>query len=59
MTPGDRVVAGKGGGKMTDYREPRDKPLQVWMMIASEKYAFRWDHILRTGGSVDGPDGGF
>lgn len=49
------MVAGQRGGKMTDYREPRDKPLQVWMMIASEKYAFRWDHILRTGGSVEWP----
>jgi hypothetical protein len=40
---------------MTDYRGQRDNPIHVWMMISSEKYSFRWDHILRTGGSVEWP----
>ena len=38
---------------MTDHRGQMDKPIHVWMMISSEKYSFRWDHILRTGGSVE------
>jgi hypothetical protein len=38
---------------MDDHRERVDKPVHVWMMISSDKYSFRWDHILRTGGSVE------
>ncbi|MEW9032810.1 MAG: EVE domain-containing protein [Planifilum fimeticola] len=38
---------------MDDHRERVDKPFHVWMMISSNKYSFRWDHILRTGGSVE------
>src|SRR5690606_36790472 len=39
--------------KMDDQRERVDKPFHVWMMISSDKFSFRWDHILRTGGSVE------
>lgn len=38
---------------MDDHRERVDKPFHVWMMISSDKFSFRWDHILRTGGSVE------
>lgn len=38
---------------MEDHRERADKAFHVWMMISSDKHSFRWDHILRTGESVE------
>ena len=43
------------GGEDDRLPRPEDKPLGVDDDRSSGKFAFRWDHILHTGGSVEWP----